>query len=215
MKLDRMIQKLLPHDDKFFVLLEESTKNLLEASTALKKLTRSTKPSEIQKIVKGIKDLEHQGDEITHKIFSELNATFVTPFDREDIHLLASALDDIMDHIDGSAARFTIYRLTKVPVDVAKLGDILHESILELQRGVGLLRNVHAYDDMQKVFLKVNEYENAADRIFEEAISRLFQKETNALRVIKLKEVFVGLETATDKCEDAANVLEAILIKQA
>ncbi|HWP83544.1 MAG TPA: DUF47 family protein, partial [Bacteroidota bacterium] len=91
MKLDRMIQKLLPHDDKFFVLLEESTKNLLEASTALKKLTRSTKPSEIQKIVKGIKDLEHQGDEITHKIFSELNATFVTPFDREDIHLLASA----------------------------------------------------------------------------------------------------------------------------
>ncbi|HWP81861.1 MAG TPA: DUF47 family protein, partial [Bacteroidota bacterium] len=170
---------------------------------------------EIQKIVKGIKDLEHQGDEITHKIFSELNATFVTPFDREDIHLLASALDDIMDHIDGSAARFTIYRLTKVPVDVAKLGDILHESILELQRGVGLLRNVHAYDDMQKVFLKVNEYENAADRIFEEAISRLFQKETNALRVIKLKEVFVGLETATDKCEDAANVLEAILIKQA
>lgn len=215
MKLDRLIQKLVPHNDKFYHMLEESTDNLLIASNALKKLTRSRNTSDRDKSVREIKELEHKGDDVTHRIFSELNSTFVTPLDREDIHVLASSLDDIMDHIDGSAARFTMYKLTRVPPDVAKLADILHDSILEIQRGVGLLRNIHQYDEMQKVFKRVNEYENMADRIFEEAISRLFEKEKNPIQVIKLKEIYVGLETATDKCEDAANVLESILIKNA
>jgi predicted phosphate transport protein (TIGR00153 family) len=215
MKLDRLIQKLIPHDEKFFDMLEESTENLVDATLAMKGLVRMKGVSDRDSVVRKIKELEHIGDNVTHKIFSELNATFVTPLDREDIHILTSSLDDIMDHIDGSAARFTIYKLTKVPVDVIRLADILHESVVELQKGVRLLRDTHHYDDMQRVFKSVNEYENQADRIFEDAISKLFEKEKNPIQVIKLKEIYVGLETATDKCEDAANVLESILIKNA
>jgi predicted phosphate transport protein (TIGR00153 family) len=215
MKLDRFIRKLLPQDDKFFSMFEESTMNLVHAADAMKELTRFKNKKELEKIVRQIKDFEHAGDDVTHKMFSALNSTFVTPLDREDVHLLASSLDDIMDHIDGTAARFIIYRINKVPPDVAKLADILRSSIGELHKGIGLLRHVHEHDKIQHVFEKVNEYENVADRIFEEAITRLFDKEKDPIQIIKLKELYVGLETATDKCEDVANVLEAILIKNA
>ena len=160
-----------------------------------------------------IKDIEHDGDSITHKIFSELNSTFVTPLDREDIHELASALDDILDHIDGCANRFALYKITRVPQAVPNLIDVLILSIHELKNGVHFLRNLNKAEDLQKSFMKVNEFENQADDIFDQAVADLFDKEKNPIQIIKLKEVLVGLETATDKCEDAANVLEGILIK--
>ncbi|MGH2566899.1 MAG: DUF47 domain-containing protein [Bacteroidota bacterium] len=215
MEFDQFIKKLLPRDQKFYTLLEESTKNLLDAAKALQKVVKEKKVAERKKLISTIKDLEHRGDDITHNIFSELNATYVTPIDREDIHLIASALDDILDHLDGSAGRFTLYKVKTVPASMVKLADILHDSIAEIERGVRLLRNLHDYEGLQKVFQKVNEYENDADRVFEQAIADLFENEKKPIQVIKLKEIFVGLETATDKCEDVANVLEAILIKHA
>lgn len=215
MKIDYLIRKILPQDDKFFRLLEESTQNLLKASHVLKTLPACKTLEEREKVVTQLRDLEHEGDALTHKIFSELNSTFVTPLDREDIHHLTSSLDDIMDHIDGSAARFTLYRIQRCPDLVGKLIDVLHLSVSELHRGVGLLRNLRQYEELQKVFKKVNEYENEADALFEIAIADLFDHEKDPIQIIKLKEIFVGLETATDKCEDAANVLESILIKHA
>lgn len=215
MKFDRLIQKFLPKDDKFFTYLEESVQNLVQASVLMKKLTVSKKKSEIEKLINQIHDLEHEGDTVTHKIFSELNSTFVTPIDREDIHTLASSLDDIMDYMDGSAGRFTLYKLKGWPPQMVKLIDILVTSINELQHGVSLLRNIQQFDELQKVFKKVNEYENDADFVFEQAIAALFEKEKNPVQIIKLKEIYVSLETATDKCEDAANVLEGIVIKHA
>lgn len=215
MKLDSFIQKLLPHDDKFFTLLEESTKNLLNACVLMKKLPRAKKRRDVEQLVSEIKDLEHNGDSVTHKIFSELNATFVTPLDREDIYRLTSALDDILDHIDGSATRISLYNITKFPKEMIMLSDVLYQSVEELHRGIGLLRNLHQFEQLQDVFHKVNQYENDADTIFERAIADLFRREKNPIQIIKLKEIYVGLETATDKCEDAANVLEGILIKQA
>jgi predicted phosphate transport protein (TIGR00153 family) len=166
-------------------------------------------------MVRKIHELEHKGDNVTHKIFAELSATFVTPFDREDIHILASALDDIMDYIDGSAARFVLYKLNECPKEMSNLIDILHGSVTELQRGVSLLRDFRNSADLQKVLEKVNEYENEADAVFQRAIADLFENEKNAIQIIKLKEIYVGLETATDKCEDAANVMESLLIKHA
>lgn len=213
MRFDAFIQKLLPKDDKFFTLLEESTKNLLNAAELLKQLAAAKNEKEQAKFVSAIRDLEHKGDSVTHKIFSELNATFVTPLDREDIHSLTSALDDILDHIDGSARRVSLYKIKKFPKEMVTLSDVLCRSIEELHRGIGFLRDLRQFDRLQDVFQKVNQYENDADTIFEEAIANLFKKEKNAVQIIKLKEVFVGLETATDKCEDAANVLEGILIK--
>ena len=213
MKLDQLIKKLLPHDDHFYVLLEESAQNLVKAGVELKKLPFCKKQSQREETAKRIEDIEHDGDSITHNIFSELNSTFVTPLDREDIHELASALDDVLDHIDGCAHRFAMYKITRVPKAFSQLIDVLFLSINELKNSVHLLRNLNKTDLLQDSFKMVNEYENQADDIFDQAVADLFAKEKSAIQIIKLKEILVGLETATDKCEDAANVLEGILIK--
>lgn len=212
MRLDNLIQILLPHDEKFYTFFEESAQNLVSAAALLPEL-RSTSLPERDTIVSRMHELEHQGDSVTHKIYAELNATFVTPFDREDIHQLASALDDVMDYIDGTAGRFVLYKLPECPKDMITLMDILQRSIAELQRGVSLLRDFRQTAELQKVLEKINEYENEADTVFERAIADLFENERDAIMVIKLKEIYVGLETATDKCEDAANVMESLLIK--
>ena len=213
MKLDQLIKKLLPHDEHFYALLEESAQNLVKAGAELKKLPVCKTQKQRVEIAKRIKDIEHDGDSITHKIFSELNSTFVTPLDREDIHELASALDDVLDHMDGCAHRSVMYKLTHVPKAIPQLIDVLVLSIQELKNGVHLLRKLNKVELLQETFKKVNEYENQADEIFDQAVADLFDKEKSAIQIIKLKEVLVGLETATDKCEDAANVLEGILIK--
>lgn len=212
MRLDRILQALLPHDEHFFSLFEESAHNIVLASETLRKLPAAS-PEERVAIVQRIKDLEHEGDSVTHRIFSELNGTFVTPFDPEDIHVLASALDDILDFIDGSAGRFMLYKLKECPPEMGKLIECLHSSVTELQQGVHLLRKLNKPAELRKVIERVNEFENVADGIFERAIANLFEQMTNPVEIIKLKEIYVTLETATDRCEDAANVLETILIK--
>jgi uncharacterized protein len=213
MKLDQFIRKLLPQDDHFYSLLEESAQNLVKAGEELKKLPLCKTHKQRVEAAQRIKDIEHDGDSITHRIFSELNSTFVTPLDREDIHELASALDDILDHMDGCANRFSLYKITGVPQSIPALIEILNQSIVELKNGVHLLRNLNEAENLQTSFKKVNDYENQADDIFDQAVADLFDKEKNPIQIIKLKEILVGLETATDKCEDAANVLEGILIK--
>lgn len=215
MKLDFLIRKLLPRDDKFYRMFEDASRNMVNAAEALKDLAFAKSLEEREAVVGRIRDFEHEGDAVTHKIFSELNSTFVTPLDREDIHLLASAIDDIVDHIDGSATRFTLYKIKDCPQNMIHLIDVLYLSIAELSKAISLIRDMHQFEELQKLFKKVNEYENQADSIFEEAIADLFENEKDPINLIKLKEVYVGLETATDKCEDAANVLEGLLIKHA
>lgn len=212
MRLDRILQALLPHDEQFFSLFEESARNIVLAADTLLTMPAATHEERI-KIVERIKDLEHVGDTVTHRIFSELNGTFVTPFDPEDIHILASALDDILDFIDGSAGRFMLYKLKDFPPQMIKLIECLHESAVELQRGMYLLRKLNKPAELRKVIERVNELENVADGIFERAIASLFEEMKDPIQIIKHKEIYVTLETATDRCEDAANVLETILIK--
>lgn len=215
MKLDHFIQKLIPRDDKFYRMFEEASRNMVKAAEALKDLSFAQSLADRETVVGRIRDLEHEGDAVTHKIYSELNSTFVTPLDREDIHLLASAIDDIVDHIDGSATRFTLYKIEECPKRMSHLIDVLYLSITELAKAIVLMRDLHQFEELQKLFKKVNEYENQADSIFEEAIADLFENEKDPIKLIKLKEVYVGLETATDKCEDVANVLEGLVIKHA
>jgi uncharacterized protein len=215
MKLDKFIQRLLPHDESFYGFFEEASQNLVNGVGLLKQLTTQRDASEREKLIMQIHELEHHGDSLTHKIFSELNSTFVTPFDREDIHQLTSALDDIMDHMDGTANRLTLYKIKEYPESMVRLIDILQLSIAELHLGVGMLKDMNKKNELQRVFQKVNEYENNADTVFENAVADLFENEKDAIQVIKFKELLVGLETATDKCEDAANVLEGIYIKNA
>ncbi|HTY39228.1 MAG TPA: DUF47 family protein, partial [Bacteroidota bacterium] len=125
MKFDKIIQKLLPHDESFYGFFEEASQNLMNGVALLKKLAKTNDGSERDKLIMQIKELEHHGDSLTHKIFSELNSTFVTPFDREDIHQLTSALDDIMDHMDGTASRIALYKINEYPETMIKLIDIL------------------------------------------------------------------------------------------
>jgi predicted phosphate transport protein (TIGR00153 family) len=213
MKLDRLIQVLLPHDEKFYTFFEESAHNLVLAAELLPKVFRATIQAEREAAVGQMHELEHQGDSVTHKIYAELNATFVTPFDREDIHLLASALDDVMDFIDGSSARFVLYKVKECPPAMMNLVAIIDTSVRELRKGVSLLRDFRKSEELQSILKRVNEYENDADTIFEDAIAELFEHEKDPIQIIKLKEIYVSLETATDKCEDAANVMESLLIK--
>ncbi len=214
MKIDRLIQILLPHDEKFYTLFEESTRLIQKASVSLRKLMGAD-PAQTRELVSEIEDLEHQADEVTHKIFAELNATFVTPFDREDIHQLASSLDDIIDFINGSASRFVLYNVRADTPYMRRLTEIIQQSVEALGKGVSYLRDFRNSAKLQEIFKKVNEYENDADTVFALAIADLFENEKNVVELIKLKEIYVGLETATDRCEDVANVLESILIKHA
>jgi hypothetical protein len=212
MNLDQFLQALLPHDKKFFALFERLSALLLEASEALQQLPKGT-PVQRDQVVRQIQELEHRADDVAHEIFDELNSTFVTPFDREDIHTLTSALDDVMDCIHGCTNRFVLYKVTVCPPEMARIIDILHDSIVELRKGVALLPDIRKPGPLQQVVELINKYENDADTYFERAIAELFENEKDPMQVIKLKEIYVALETATDKCEDAANVMESILIK--
>ncbi|MCB9365914.1 MAG: DUF47 family protein [Calditrichaeota bacterium] len=214
MRLDRLLQALLPHDEQFFTLFEESAHNIVAATEVLLKVPGAS-PEDRISLVERIKSLEHMGDSVTHRIFSELDGTFVTPFDPEDIHLLASALDEILDNIDGGAGRFVLYKIKECPPEMLKLIESLHSSVCELEKGIRLLRKLSKPNELRSVIERVNEFENLADNIFERGIANLFDNISNPIEIIKLKEIFVTLETATDCCEDAANVLESILIKHA
>mgnify|MGYP001610766502 FL=1 len=187
---------------------------MVKAAEALKKLPLA-QPADRYAICKQIEELEQQADVVTHKAFDELNSTFVTPFDREDIHLLTSTLDDIIDYMDGSAKRFILYKIQECPPAISELAEVVYKSALEIQRGIALLQDMKDIDVLNSVIRNVNEYENEADKIFDRAIEELFENEKDPIKLIKLKEVLVGLETATDKCEDVANVLETIMIKHA
>ncbi len=214
MKIDRLIQILLPHDEKFYKLFEEMTRLLLKASISLKKLPDADAAT-THTLVKEIENLEHEADEVTHNIFGELNATFVTPFDREDIHELASSLDDVMDFINGSASRLTLYNVKADSQYMRKLMEIIQKQVEVIGKGVSFLRDFKDSTSLQEVLEQINEFENEADSVFELAVADLFENEKDVITIIKKKEIYVGLETATDRCEDVSNVLESILIKHA
>jgi len=212
MKFDAILAFLMPKNDVFYGYFEKTIDNLADTTEVLKKLPELPE-SEHAALVQAIEDHEHRGDSITHEIMAELNGTFITPFDREDIHRLATSIDDILDNINGGALRFKLYRLKECPPDMVRLIGILDRSVRELQRGVYMMRDLRKDTRITEVLKKVNECENEPDTVFEKAVANLFDFEKDPIKVIKLKEIYVSLETATDKCEDAANVIEGLLIK--
>jgi predicted phosphate transport protein (TIGR00153 family) len=214
MRLDRILQALLPHHERFHRLFEDAARNIVEASETLVRLVQAPREA-WPPLVERIQDLEHKGDDVTHFIFSELSGTFVTPFDPEDIHSLASALDDILDNIHGSASRLVLYRIQKCPPDMITLIQSVHHSVLEMEKGVYHLRHLSKGVELQKIIRRIKHYEDEADEIFARAVADLFDMPIDPIEIIKLKEIYVSLETATDVCEDAADVLETIMIKHA
>ena len=213
MKLDYFLQLLVPKDKKFYMMFESATANLVAISKVLIELLNSPSPEKRIELAKEIDHLEHVGDQITHDIFNELSGTFITPFDREDIHALTSAIDDIVDHIHGSSKRAVLYKLDPISPAMQKIGELILQGSEELHKAVCELRNMKKVSNIREACVRINSIENHADDIFDMAVAQLFEEEKNAVEIIKVKEVLQNLETATDKCEDAANVLESIIVK--
>ncbi|MEY4595513.1 MAG: hypothetical protein RIQ47_1923, partial [Bacteroidota bacterium] len=206
---------LVPKDRKFIPLLEEASSNLVAVSNVLYEMLTTSDRAKRTELIRKIEQLEHKGDEITHTIFHELAGTFITPFDREDIQYLASGLDDILDYIHGSAKRIELYKIDPIHPSMVKLAELILQCAQELENAVRSLRSMRNMIQIREALVKVNSIENHADDLFDNAVARLFEEEKNAVEIIKIKEVLSALETATDKCEDVANVLETIIVKQA
>jgi predicted phosphate transport protein (TIGR00153 family) len=204
-----MMFGLIPREEAFFELFKKAAHNMIDGSRLLAEMMKDLR-SPIEQ-AKRIKEVEHVGDSITHDIVLRLNQTFITPIDREDIHDLASALDDILDVAESIADRFVLYKVTK-PTDMAvKLADILYQASVAVGLGVDRLGRPHS--DVKECSVQVNSLENEADRVSRDAISALFEKETDPMVVIKWKEIYEGFEAGTDRCEDVANILERISLK--
>lgn len=215
MSLNSIFQYFVPKDKKFFPLFEQASNNLILISAKLIEAVNTTDLAKRQEIIKEIEDLEHEGDRITHEIFVELSKNFITPFDREDIHALASAIDDIADYIHGSANRMYLYNLTNITEPIKKLAELIHQGCKDIHKGVAELKDLKNIRNVTDSCVRINSMENQADYIFDMAVADLFKNETNAIELFKNKEVLNALETATDKCEDVANVMETIIVKNA
>jgi predicted phosphate transport protein (TIGR00153 family) len=214
MALDRFLHALLPKDKKFFNLFERDAENLLAATKVFKDImSNSISKEERAQKIRRIEELEHKGDEVTHQIYSELGLTFITPFDREDIHSLASKLDDILDYIYGAAGRIVLYRVDEITPEMEKLAEMIHDASIELGKAIPLLNDMRNVPTIKEALVRINSIENEADDIFERAIASLFETCTDPIKLIKTKEILVSLETATDQCEDASNVIESIIVK--
>ena len=201
----------MPRETGFFDLFEQASGNVVEAGQCLKNLMSNFEDTDKQ--IQHIKDLEHKGDGLTHDLFFKLNKTFITPMDREDIHALASALDDILDEIDSAAELFRVFKIEQPTPTACKLAEILHQSAQEVGKGISLLRDKNW--DIKDCAIKVNSLENEADRVSLEAISALFEEEPDPKMVMKWKEIYETFERGTDSCEDVVNVLERITLKNA
>jgi len=212
MALGKIFSFLVPKDKNFFKLFAEASNNLVEISKTFSELANA--PIERrQELQKKISDLEHVGDELTHQIFTELSTNFITPFDREDISYLASSLDDIVDFIHGSAKRIDTYKIDDVTPAMKKLCEIIEHSAKEIHIAVSNMKDMGNAVRIREAIVRINSLENHADDVFDTAIADLFDNEKDAIKVIKLKEILSNMETATDKCEDVANVIETIIVK--
>jgi len=202
--------RLIPRETKFFDMFNEMAQNLIEGARLMKSLLEDFR--DVPKHVARLKDIEHRGDDMTHALLTKLNSTFITPFDREDIHRLASSIDDVLDLLNAAGDRMIVYKIGAVPPETAKLAALILQQSEEIERAVaGLEKQQHVLEHC----VEINRLENEADRITRKAVGHLFDTEKDPIQLIKIKELFEVLELATDKAEDAANVLEAVILKSA
>jgi predicted phosphate transport protein (TIGR00153 family) len=204
---------LIPKEQKFFEMFNRAAKNAVETARTYRELVKTYKLDHpnIQKI----RDLEHEGDIITHEVMDSLNRTFITPFDREDIHGLTSDLDNIVDGIQAVSDRMQMYHIDRVDPYIGKLAEILERATVEVEKAV---REMSDFKNARRVLdfcIEINRLENEGDSALTAAIENLFKGATDPLEVIKWKEVYEITESAIDRCEDVANTIEGIVVKNA
>jgi predicted phosphate transport protein (TIGR00153 family) len=211
-----LLKFFLPKDRVFYTLFESASANL---ETLAKKLVQVVYEADYNKravIIKEMEDLEHQNDILTHNIFLELGRNFITPFDREDIHSLASALDDIADYMYASAKKMNFYKVDPTTDSgIQKTADAILLAVLAVNEAVVELRNLKNTQKIIECVIKINSIENSADDLFDLSIEKLFDSDVDAKELIKKREIYQVMEIVTDKCEDAGNVIESIVVKYA
>ena len=203
--------RLLPRNEEFFDLFIDVATRNKEAAQHLRDLFEAA-PDRRTPIVEAIKRLEHEADQVTHEVVNRLDRTFITPLDREDIHQLASDLDDVMDAMDGTARRAQIFRLGVAPQGVRRLTEVIQRMVAVLAEAVGRLKKG---DDVMRYCVEAKQLEEEGDSIYHEALGQMFEKERDAIEIIKWKEIYDNLENTLDQAEDVANVVESITIKHA
>ncbi len=203
----------MPREQKFYDLFEESAKNIVKAAQALKEMVDTWQF--IDSHVAEITEMEHGGDTITHQVISLLHRTFVTPFDREDIALLAHTMDDILDFIHSAADSMFIYKVTSPTQRAKELADVILQAAYEVEKAVASLRRKSEFKQMLDRCVEINRLENVADRIYRAAIGEVFENTTDIAQIIKWREIYEHMESATDRCEDVADVIEGVALKHA
>jgi len=200
--------RLIPRDTSFFRMFSAMSDNLIAGARVMVDLFADYR--DVEKKIEEVRRIERDGDELTHAILTKLNQTFITPFDREDIHQLASKLDDVLDFINAAGARIVMYRITTPPPAAGELARIILLQSQELQKAVSLMQK---NGNILSHCVEINRLENEADIVTQVAIARLFECEKDPINLIKIKELLEFLERATDKAEDVANVLESVVLK--
>lgn len=204
---------LFPREQKFFVLFEQSAQNAVKIAQQLRDLVNTWE--NVKERVEMITSLEHDGDAITHQIIAQLHRTFVTPLDREDIALLAQTLDDITDLIHSAADAMLLYKVERPTDKVKELVDTVVQATAEVQKGVAEIDNRIDKDKLLKRSMEINRLENVGDSVYRSALAELFVNSPDFAYLVKWREIYEDIESAIDKCEDIANILEGIALKYA
>ncbi len=213
MGLNSFVKFFTPKDRIFYSLFEEVADNLYGMSTVFRDAIYEEEEGKRDQMLGTLEAWEHKNDEVTHRLFVELGHNFITPFDREDIHYLATSLDDVADYIWASAKSIVTYDIKEVNDTMRAFADVIRLSVEYLRVALKGLRNMKDLRSITDACVKVNSFENEADVILDNALKALFLYETNAIELIKRKELYQNMEIVTDKCEDSANVIESIIIK--
>lgn len=213
MFLNDLVKNFLPKDKVFFTLFENMGKNVASMGKLLDEMVGNSNVDERAAIAAKIEDLEHENDNLTHKIFVELSQNFITPFDREDIHYLATALDDVADYIHACAKKIILYKINPNDSAIQKLAELIKLGCDQVEVIVHELREMNKSTVLSNALVRINSIENQADDVYDLGVENLFENENDIKLIIKKRELYQLMETATDKCEDVSNVIETILIK--
>lgn len=215
MFLDDLVKIFLPKNKIFFQLFDKVGDNVYTMGKLLDDLVGSANIDDRAAIALKIEDLEHDNDNLTHQILIELGKNFITPFDREDIHTLATALDDVADYIHACSKKIMLYKINPNDSAIQKMSELIKLSCAQVNTIVKDLKNMSKSTEISNALVKINSIENQADDVYDLTVEKLFENESDIKLLIKKRELYQMMETATDKCEDVSNVIESILVKYA
>lgn len=208
-----MFGRFMPKEGKFFTLFQELSEQIVLASRELQRM--ADVPERAEDSARAIKDIEHRGDDITHATMDLLHSTFITPLDREDIHALVSKLDDILDFMDAASQRIVLYDIKQLPEEGKKLVELCGSCAELVRKGVLALQDMKRPHALNGTCVEINRIENEADHVLRSGLARLFKEEEDLRQLIKLKEIYELLEAVTDRAEDAANIIDGIVLEYA